>query len=180
MGAREGYHIQSGISGNIEPGTKARMIAHFAWERTYDLILMGVMSEDFGNCEVGPLTAEIMGIPCATHVIRLEADTDTESIYAEREVDGSLRHAVRLTLPAVITVQSGINHPRYPSLSNVLRAKSSHIPSFASGISETPKEVETQRRLFVPGEVRRGDVLQGSSADMAEELWQFLHVKSLL
>ena len=180
MGVRDGYHISVETQGNIEPETKARIIADFAQKRQYSLILMGVMSEDFGNCAVAPMTAELLGMPCATHVIKQETDPESESVYAEREIDGTMRHTVTLRLPAIISVQSGINHPRYPSLSNVLRAKGATIATLFPDDDDSPPRKAVSRKLFLPGETRRGAVLQGNSADMAEELCQFLHSKSLL
>ncbi|MBP7583285.1 MAG: electron transfer flavoprotein subunit beta/FixA family protein [Spirochaetes bacterium] len=180
MGAAEGFHIPDDHPGNPSPLLKARLIADFARQRGYDLILAGVMSEDFGNCSVGPMTAELLGIPCATHVMSLACDMDARKLNVEREIDSTTRHALTLALPALVTVQSGINRPRYPSLTNVLRAKSQEIPSLpAAGLPDAVSSGE-RRSLVVPPETRRGTVLRADRDAMAAELWRYLHSKSLI
>ncbi len=180
MGASEGFHIPDDHPGNPSPLLKARLIVDFARPRGYNLILAGVMSEDFGNCSVGPMTAELLGIPCATHVMSLACDIDGRKLNVEREIDSTTRHALALALPALVTVQSGINRPRYPSLTNVLRAKSQAIPSLpATGLPDTQTSGE-RRSLSVPPETRRGTVLRSDRDVMAAELWRYLHSKSLI
>ncbi len=180
MGATEAFHIPNDHPGNPFPLLKARLIADFARQRGYDLILVGVMSEDFGNCAVGPMIAELLGIPCATHAMSLACDIDGRKLNVEREIDSTTRHALTLTLPAIVTVQSGINRPRYPSLTNVLRAKSQEIPSLpATGLPDALPSIE-RRSLCVPPETRRGTVLRADRDTMAGELWRYLHSKSLI
>lgn len=180
MGATDGFHLVNDDPGNPSPMRKAQIIADFVRTRGYDLILAGVMSEDFGNCATGPVIAELLGVPFATHVIALKCDWANFRLHIEREVDSTTRHALTLRLPALLTLQSGINRPRYPSLTNVLRAKSQLIPSLVPdgfpGSAETPEK----RRIFVPEEKRRGIVLREGREAMAAELWRYLHSKSLI
>jgi electron transfer flavoprotein beta subunit len=180
LGAATAYHIACEDHGNLEPSLKARAIAAFAASRAYDLVLAGVMSEDFGNCAVGPMAAAHLGLPWATHVIAERIDPANGTVRVEREIDGTTRHAVTLKLPALLTVQSGINRPRYPSLTNVLRAKSQEIPSLPLEELSVDRKAPLSRKLSVPEETRRGTVLHGDRETMAEKLWQFLHTKSLI
>jgi len=86
----------------------------------YDLILFGKMAIDDYNHQVGPMVAELLGLPCVTSVahLTLEAGKGT----AEREVEGGIE-VVEFPLPAVLTADKGLNEPRYPALKGIMAAK---------------------------------------------------------
>ncbi len=179
MGAAEAHHLLVEDADLLTPESRARIIADFAAGRSYDLIFTGVMSEDRGGSAVGPMTAELLGMPLATHVMALSIDEENKSIQVEREIDGTRRHQLRLPMPALLTVQSGINRPRYPSLSNVLRAKAQEIPGLLPGGEARPGDFLT-RKLTLPPDTRRGVLLQEDSNSMADKLLEYLHSISIL
>jgi electron transfer flavoprotein beta subunit len=86
----------------------------------YDLILLGKVAIDDYSHAVGPMLAELLGIPCVSAVARLELGDGKGT--AEREVEGGVE-VVEFSLPAVITAEKGLNEPRYPALKGIMAAK---------------------------------------------------------
>src|SRR6266571_2362289 len=86
----------------------------------YDLILFGKMAIDDYNHQVGPMVAELLGLPCVTTVAHLEIQGGRGT--AEREIEGGVE-VVEFPLPAVLTADKGLNEPRYPALKGIMAAK---------------------------------------------------------
>lgn len=180
MGADRGFLIYHEAEGYISPSVKAGIIADFTSTMQYDLILSGTMSEDMMSGQTGPMTAALMGIPSATSVISLRLDSNEYTLDAERELDGGARSVVRLKLPALIAVQSGINRPRYPSLSNVMRAKNVEITEIRSTEQSANRRYEEVISVKSASPEKVGLLLQGTTREKADELWCILHAKSLI
>ena len=87
---------------------------------SWDLILFGKMAIDDYNQQVGPMVAELLGLPCVTTVAHLEIDGAKG--VAEREIEGGIE-VVEFPLPAVLTADKGLNEPRYPALKGIMAAK---------------------------------------------------------
>src|SRR6059036_3387066 len=86
----------------------------------WDLILFGKMAIDDYNHQVGPMVAELLGLPCVTCVAHLDLAAGKGT--AEREIEGGLE-VVEFPLPAVLTADKGLNEPRYPALKGIMAAK---------------------------------------------------------
>ncbi len=86
----------------------------------YDLILFGKMAIDDYNHQVGPMVADLLGLPCVTAVAHLELAPGKG--VAEREIEGGIE-VVEFPLPAVLTTDKGLNEPRYPALKGIMAAK---------------------------------------------------------
>jgi len=102
----------------------ARALADYIKEQSPDAVFFGKQSVDSDDAAVGGMVAEMLGLPSASVVVKLEV-TGTNAV-AEREIEGG-REKVQLTLPAVFTAQKGLNDPRYPSLKGIMAAKSKPI-----------------------------------------------------
>lgn len=109
----------------ISPRLKGQLLARFAAEEEPNLVLTGVQGADHAFATTGVLMAHELGYEWATLVVDLEYDDDSQSIRAQRELEGGTLQPVKLQLPAVLTIQTGINEPRYASLRE-LRAASRH------------------------------------------------------
>jgi electron transfer flavoprotein beta subunit len=175
MGADSGIHIVTDNQGYLDPFAVASWIAAYA--RSYDLILAGVMSEDAMQGLVGPLIAENLVLPCATAVIYEQLWPKKKRVYTEREIEGGFREQLELNLPAVLTVQTGINQPRYPSLSNLLRANKTELVTIDAAKLEHPAERLEVIRLEYPRKLREGLFLKGSQQEKAEQLLKMLGQK---
>lgn len=180
MGADHGIHIITEQEGYLSPYITASLIASFARDNSYDLILAGVMSEDHMQGQVGPMIAELLSLSCATSTILQRLSPDKGTVYVEREIECGLRDNLEMTLPAVLTIQSGINKPRYPSLSNVLRAKKQNLQTIGARSSEQPEPKEQMVCLALPQKSRSGLVLEGTMHEKAAQLLKIFRDTSLL
>jgi electron transfer flavoprotein beta subunit len=98
----------------------AKALAAALKDGGWDLILFGKMAIDDYNHQVGPMVAELLGLPCVTAVAHLEIDGAKG--VAEREIEGGIE-VVEFPLPAVLTADKGLNEPRYPALKGIMAAK---------------------------------------------------------
>lgn len=180
MGADRAVHLRTDETDPAGPFVVASRIAAYARDRNYDLILCGVMAEDDLQGQVGPMVAELLGRPCVTSVIFEQVRPELASVYVEREIEGGWRDVLEVTLPALLTVQSGINTPRYPSLSNVLRAKKQKPETIAAAAMPPVSPRERMCGLAYPTKKRAGRRLEGAPRDKAATLLQILREKSLI
>ncbi|HMJ58896.1 MAG TPA: electron transfer flavoprotein subunit beta/FixA family protein [Gemmatimonadales bacterium] len=119
MGADRGVLLQSDkipADGYITAQALAAELKAGNW----DLILFGKMAIDDYNQQVGPMVAELLGLPCVTAATHLEIDGAKG--VAEREIEGGIE-VVEFPLPAVLTADKGLNEPRYPALKGIMAAK---------------------------------------------------------
>ncbi len=178
MGIDHGMHIVDKTKGYPEPFRVAGLISRVAAQKDYDLILTGVMAEDTQQGQTGPMIAEMLNIPCCTSVVQTEINDEGRFIQAEREMEGGKREVWRLNLPCLLTIQSGINQPRYPALSKVLKAKKAELERFhADDLSPSPV-VQSIKRISFPNKQRTGRLLEGSPQDKARELVDLLMEQS--
>jgi electron transfer flavoprotein beta subunit len=119
MGADRGVLLQVDKA-PIDPYETAKLIAAALKPDTWDLILFGRMAIDDYNHQVGPLVAELLGLPCVSAVSHLEIE-GTKGV-AEREIEGGIE-VLDFPLPAVLTTDKGLNEPRYPALKGIMAAK---------------------------------------------------------
>jgi len=119
MGADRGILLQADKI-PADPFEVAKAIAAELKSTSWDLILFGRMAIDDYNHQVGPLVAELLGLPCVTTVSHLEIEGSNG--VAEREIEGGIE-VVEFPLPAVLTADKGLNEPRYPALKGIMAAK---------------------------------------------------------
>ena len=177
MGADHGIHILTESDGYLDPYATATWIAAHARTGNYDLIMTGIMSGDDMNGQVGPLVAEMLHLPCATSVIFRRMMPESGRIYVEREMEGGLRDALEIKLPALLTFQSGINQPRYPSLSKMLRANRHPLDRVLSGSLEPPSIHLSILQTALPQKMRAGLILEGTPSEKARRLLDILQTR---
>jgi electron transfer flavoprotein beta subunit len=180
MGADHGIHILDEIEGYRSPFTVASLIAACVHARNYDLIMTGVMAEDTMASQTGQLVAALLDLPCASSVIKEEIRTERSEITVEREVEGGNREVVQLKMPTVITIQPGINFPRYPSFSKVMRARDYAQELIRAEDVAIEKPREFCRRVRIPEPVSQGVFIEGSPREKAQKLIRVLHEKNVL
>lgn len=179
-GADAGVHLDN-LGPDCPPTDNvAAAIAEYCRNRHYDLILTGVISEDLMQGLTGPLLAARLGIPCAAAVIRQRIDPDRRTLLAACELESWWTEEVRLTLPALLTIQSGINRPRYPSLSNMMRSRHQELTTLPF---DTLAGVENESRgmaLSEPAASSGARFFEGTAEDKAEALMDLLIEKGVL
>lgn len=183
MGADRGIHVLAEPDEPPCPFVRAAWIAACVRDRPYDLILTGAMAEDDMHAQVGPLLAELLSMPCAAWVVALDPSPQNEkarTVQVEREVGPGMREVLELDLPAVLTVQMGINRPRYPSLSHMMRAHRRELETIQASNLAPVEPRQVQVRAARPVRTRDGLVLQGSLEEKAARLVETLRSRALM
>ena len=182
MGADGGYHIVSDDPEYVSSFVTASRLAAVAKKESYDLILCGIMSTDMMAGQTGPMLAKIMELPCVTGVIKTSPPSNNNLIEVERELENGFQDCLTIQLPALLTIQAGINTPRYPRLSNMLAAGQKEIKTLkeANLFPEQIKAREICIGLERPEKTRSGRMLKGSLSDKAEQLFAILKEKNLI
>ncbi len=142
-----------------------------------DLVLAGVESNDLGGSQVGVLVAEQLGYVAATMTISVQVGNDGV-LNVRRELEGGNFVEVNLQMPAVLTIQTGLNEPRYPSLKGIMAAKRKDLVRLelsSLDLSGSPL-VETIEYSYPP-QRERAQMLEGSSEAIAGELVSLLREK---
>jgi electron transfer flavoprotein beta subunit len=178
LGADHGVHLLTDRGQGMDPLQTAWRIASYAKDQHFDLMLFGVMSEDEQYSQTGPMVAALLDLPYATTVVSERILEEKPLVRVERELEGGRRQVVELPLPSVLTVQSGINRPRYPSLSNKLRARRQELQEIDSPLACTNPRCQQVIRTRLPPPSKTGVFLEGSLEERASALVQIIHEKT--
>ncbi|MCF8128123.1 MAG: electron transfer flavoprotein subunit beta/FixA family protein [Deltaproteobacteria bacterium] len=179
MGCDEGIHLLTPTEIDHGPAAVAAWISQVGSGK-YDLILCGTMSEDTMNGQVGPMAAGLMDLPYATQVIGMQLARDLTHVTIEREIEGGAREMLKLPLPVLLALQSGINRPRYPSLSNLLRANQKVFETISTDtLAPVTTEIDCLGFLL-PVRARPAQLLAGSAKEKAEQVAALLKARALI
>jgi len=110
----------------------------------------------------------------------VEIMADDKGVRVEREIEGGYREAVALSFPALLTIQTGINQPRYPSLSNLLRANRMTLNTQHVDEMGERRPLQAVKQVTPPRKLRESVFLKGSSEQKAEQLINILSHRSLI
>ena len=126
MGADGAVHLMDDAFEGSDGKGVARILKAEVERGSYDLVLTGVQADD-GAAQVGGLLAAMLEWPYASIVNSVEV-SDDGSIRAGREIAGGRQEIHELSLPCVLSIQTGINEPRYVGIRGVRKAASVEIP----------------------------------------------------
>jgi electron transfer flavoprotein beta subunit len=149
----------------------ARALAAELKDGGYDLILFGRQAVDSANATVGPMTAELLGLPCATAVSTL--DIANGRATARRELEGAAE-IVEFPLPAVVSVDEGMPRARYPSLKGIMAAKKKPLEVKPAQLGEEHISIE---KMELPPERAAGRIV-GEGPGAVPELVRLLHTEA--
>jgi electron transfer flavoprotein beta subunit len=142
-----------------------------------DLVLTGVQSDDLGTGMTGTMMAEMLGYAHATVVVAVEAAPETKSVKARRELEAGINETVQLTMPAVLTIQFGINQPRYASLKGIMGAKKKEFRVWSAADLELADDVVGKagamyevKEIFVPERKSKVEIIGGGPEEAAATL----------
>jgi electron transfer flavoprotein beta subunit len=127
MGADQAFLLDNTNLENHDPLIIAKILSSFAKREGFDLILCGRQAIDDENANIGAITAEFLGIPHVSAILKLEI-IDEKKVRVESELEGG-REVVEVQLPALLTTQKGLNEPRVPLITGVMKAMKAAIPS---------------------------------------------------
>jgi electron transfer flavoprotein beta subunit len=170
-GADRGIHVADDQFFKLDPLNSARSLAAAVKGENFDLILTGLQSDDQGFGQTGVLLAELLGRAHATIIMAIEVDVNAQRMKLKRELEAGWFQWVELPLPAVLSIQSGINKPRYATLKGIMAAKKKEIatvPRASLGIPDSP----TQRveRIYVPQKTKKTEFITGQPKEIAAKL----------
>lgn len=180
MGADEGILILDTRPGYRPPIQTASWIAGYARDKAYDLVLTGIMSEDEMNGQTGPMIAQMLARPFCTAVIQTALSNDGKTLHIEREIEGGARHLFDIRLPCLLTLQTGINTPRYPALSKVLRARKKVLEIIEPAPPDTCGQALDLNRIRHAEISRKGLFLEGTIEEKADQLLALLGNREIL
>jgi len=168
-GADRGIHIADDQFYKLDPLGSARSIAAAIKAENFDLILTGLQSDDQGFGQTGVLLAELLGRPHATIIMAIEV-TDSR-MKLKRELEAGWFQWVELPLPAVLSIQSGINKPRYATLKGIMAAKKKEIATVQRASLGVP-DMPTQHveRIYVPHKAKQTEFITGQPKEIAAKL----------
>ena len=144
----------------------------------FDLILTGVQAEDDGWGQVGVALAERLRVPHAAVVNRIEIEG--EKARVKRELEGGIEEVVEIKLPAVLTVQTGINEPKYVSLAAILEAEDKELKELTldeiGGTGQESLDVVTEQ-VFFPPVGKMAEILKGSPEEVVGQMTEIIKKK---
>ncbi len=167
----------------LDPRSKAALVAAVAEEEDPDLVLTGVQSGDAAFGATGIALAAQLDVAWAAVVNHLDLDTEGGVAHVHRELEGGIEEITDVDLPAVLTIQTGINEPRYASLRGIRQAQSK--PLDAKSLEDLGIAVEdlplTQdlTGLEEPETEGEAELFEGSADETAGQLAELLREKGV-
>src|ERR1700675_633849 len=168
-GADRAIHIADDKAYALDPLGSAKSLAAAIARENPDLILTGLQSDDQGFGQTGVLLAELLGRPHATIIMAIEVVENHMKLKRELEA-GWFQH-VELPLPAVLSIQSGINKPRYATLKGIMAAKKKEIVTVDRATLNVP-DAPTQKveRIYMPQKTKQTEFITGQPKEIAAKL----------
>lgn len=180
MGVDRSIHLNDPAFEGADGLATARALAEVIKKESFDLILCGKQAVDDDLAQVGPSLAELLSLPHAVLITKLELFPDKKKAKVEREVEGG-HEVVEVNLPAVFTCKKGLNEPRYASLPGIMKAKKKEVkPVNLADLGLPADQVgaagsKTKILRYLPPPSRpSGKILSGEVLDAAKDLVRLL------
>ena len=173
-GADRAIHLEDNGFVGLDALNTAKAFAAAIKEEQFDLIFTGLQSDDYGYAQTGVILAELLGWPHATIIMQIEKSD--RGIRVKRELEAGFFQFVDMPLPAVLTIQSGINKLRYATLIGIKQAKNKPLRKVTltdvqSSVGPNLQKIE---RLYVPQKTKKTEILEGPPAEVAKKLTEKL------
>jgi electron transfer flavoprotein beta subunit len=168
-GADRGIHIADDHFAQLDPLGAATSLAAAIKNEKCDLVLTGLQSDDHGFGQTGVLLAGLLDLPHATIIMAIEVQDG--KMRLKRELEAGWFQHLECPLPAVLSIQSGINKVRYATLKGIMAAKKKEIATLTRESLGVSVEV-TQRveKIYVPTKTKKTEFLTGTPREMAGKL----------
>ena len=169
-GADRAIHLEDSGFVGLDALNTARAFAAAIKEEKFDLIFTGLQSDDYGYAQTGVILAELLGWPHATIIMQIEKNDS--GIRVKRELEAGYFQFVDMPMPAVLTIQSGINKLRYATLIGIKQAKNKPLRKLTladvkSGMGDNLQKIA---RLYVPQKTKNTEFLEGPAGEVAKKL----------
>jgi electron transfer flavoprotein beta subunit len=182
MGANQGVMLSDDAFNGSDGKGIATILKAFVQKGKYDLILTGIQAED-GGAQVGGMLAALLDYPFASLVNSITV-LDGNKLKVSREIEGGNREMNEIDLPCVLSIQTGINEPRYVGMRGIRQVASVEIPTYgasdlgiaATALGEAGAKV-TRVDYFVPALGKGAEILQGSREEIIAKLIELMKAK---
>jgi len=172
-GGNRAIHIQEEAPYETDPFMVASIFAEVLKDESFDLILSGLQSDDLSSGQTGVILGELLGMSTATLVMGVELQDD--KLKVKRELEAGWFQWVTLPFPACITIQSGLNQPRYPSLKGIMGAKKKEIKPIAKvDVAGGLNPMQNISKMYLHKAEKRTEMIEGSANQVAEKLADIL------
>jgi electron transfer flavoprotein beta subunit len=168
-GADRAIHIEEDALASADTLGVASLLAKAISAESPDLVLTGLQSDDLGYGQTGVVLAELMGMPHSTIIMSVEKKDS--SIRVKRELENGWFQHIEVSLPAVLTIQSGINKLRYATLMGIKKAKTKEVKRLAA--SELSADVTATLnidRVYLPQKTKQTQIFEGPASEVASKL----------
>ncbi|MGO9641383.1 MAG: electron transfer flavoprotein subunit beta/FixA family protein [Candidatus Acidiferrales bacterium] len=168
-GADRGIHVADDKFFALDPLGSARALAAAIGKESPDLVLTGLQSDDHGFGQTGVLLAALLGLPHATIIMQIEVLDGRMKL--KRELEAGWFQWVELPLPAVLTIQSGINKVRYATLKGIMAAKKKEIATIPrESLGASSEATQRIERIYVPQKTKKTEFISGTPKEAAAKL----------
>jgi electron transfer flavoprotein beta subunit len=179
-GADRAIHVEHESLGSADAFVMASALAGAMTDERFDLVLTGLQSDDQGSAQTGVILAERLGLSHATIIMDVAVEPSASAagggadsgqpatVRVKRELEGGWFQWVRMPLPALLTIQSGINQLRYATLKGIMAAKKKEIRK--ASMPSPPVARQKIVGLYVPEKGKKTQLIGGSPAEAAKEL----------
>ncbi len=171
-GADRAIHVQGDALATADAFTAADALAAALRDEKPDLILTGLQSDDQGFAQVGVVLAERLGMAHSTIIMDVQADPASGSLRVKRELEGGWFQWIAMPLPAVLTIQSGINQLRYATLKGIMAAKKKEVRAVPAPPAPAPRQRIVS--IDLPTKSKQTHLVPGTPAEAAKELVRIL------
>ncbi len=169
-GADRALHVEDDALAAADAAMTADALAAAMADEAFDLVLTGLQSDDQGHAQMGVILAERLGIPHSTIIMEVEVNAAAAParIRVKRELEGGWFQWIGMPLPALLTIQSGINQLRYATLKGIMAAKKKEIRKVPMPAGLQPTQAIVQ--LALPTRTKQTQMIAGAPAEAAREL----------
>ena len=171
-GADRGIHLEEDGQIQTDPLSIAKSISSILMDENFDLVLTGLQSDDTGMGQTGVLIGEMLGM--STGTLAMETDVQDNAIRVKRELESGWFQWVKLPLPASISIQSGLNTPRYPSLRGIMGAKKKEIKVVSPSDHQTDAILQSIDKVFVPQTSKQTEMIEGNADSAVTRIIEIL------
>ncbi len=178
-GCDDAVRIEDARIAAFDPLMVAKVLAGAIKGQEFDLVLTGCMAADDGQMATGVALAEELGVPHAAMVKKVEILDGKVKVH--RELEGGLMEVVEVTLPAVLTIQTGINEPRYAPIRGIRAAQKKELKvvnldelGVAAGEVDADASKIVLEKLYIPEVVSSAEFIEGEPDEKAEKLASIL------
>jgi electron transfer flavoprotein beta subunit len=174
-GADRAIHINNETFTSLDPFVNAKILAAAIKQESFDLVLAGLQTDDYGSAQTGVILAEMLGVPQGTIV--MEIQVQDSAVKVKRELESGWFQWVELPTPALLTIQSGINQIRYATIKGIMMAKKKEIKPLGLaelGLSESDvAEGATGlrfKRVYIPEKTKQTQIFEGDPTEIAQQV----------